>query len=94
MASGIALRERIDDANRAIALLPKLKSIYELMQQAVDEIELYEAETNLNYNAAIEEVFTEPNLAELSAMADDLGTVITAWTTDHLVLLETDIENE
>lgn len=72
---------------QAKRLLDVLRTIFYRSRVARRGLELYQAETNEAFNAAIDSIFSEDERTELGQMLVPLAALVSNWEANHLEFL-------
>ncbi len=90
MANYTTVRNRTNAYNRAAALLPQLQAIYQQAQAVQSALGDYNANTNPDFNAAIDSIFSTNERTQLAAMLTSLNSLVTTWGNNNAALLATE----
>lgn len=90
MPNYAVVTQRMSSYGQAAALLPKLQQIYAHCQEVDDAITLYQSGSNVDFNQAIEAIFSVSERQELAAMLNNVRTLVDLWTAQHPTLLGID----
>lgn len=77
-----AVNDRFDSIRDAKYLQDRLQNAYEACQVVKGAVELYQAGTDTDFNAAIDAIFTAAERQELGQMLGNINTMLDAWEAD------------
>lgn len=81
------VQQRLSSYSEAAALLARLRQIYDQCNEVAAAVELYQAATSPDFNAAINAIFVPAERAELAAMLTDVQQLVSLWDANHAALL-------
>lgn len=91
MATFAPVRTKINSYSRAAAVLPQLQEIYAQAQSVQSAINDYNGGSDPDFVAAINSIFTTNERQQLATMLGNLNTLVSAWTSNHTTLLNTQV---
>lgn len=83
MANFDGYENKANAARRAFNLLAQIRNIYESGKQVQAALTLYQAGSDVAFNAAINAIFTTAERQELGQMLSQINALITDWEANH-----------
>jgi hypothetical protein len=83
MADFSTIKTKRNSIDNAYRLLDNIRATYANAKQAQTLLNLYTANTDPTFNAAINALFTSAHRTELAAMLAQINALVADWETNH-----------
>lgn len=84
MANFDTSTQKLQSVREAANLLQLFRALYSQAKLIQSALQLYQANTDPAFNAAVNALFTASERSELSTMAQQINTLVTDWETNHI----------